>query len=242
MELRHKIRIIAYLLFSAVSLTAQAVAVSPESLDTELSHSISDSTLFIRAQLAYSRGLYQSAFDLAERITNPTDRVFLLQGKCAHILTKPHTARGYLANVTDPELLPMAQLGLAEIYCYDIIDPDSCERYSAIVSGMPYLSRFVDLERPSEVFDEIAEETAEEIPEGWTLQFGAFSARSLAEQMAIKVRGEGLTPFIVPEERGGELLFFVYGGQFVTKGEAAARADALAGELIAKVVEVPMHQ
>lgn len=242
MNFRHVIRIIAFSLFAAMTLTAQITSLSPESLDTELSKSISDSTLLIRAQLAYSRGLYKNAFDLADRIESPSDRVYLLQGQCSHILAKPHTARGYFAKVSDPELLPLAQLGLAELYCYDIPDPDSCERYRAIVDGMDYLSRFVDLTRPVEATTIDTFSVPEEIPEGWTLQFGAFSMKSLADQMAVKVRAEGLTAFIVPTERNSDKLFYVYGGQFTSKGEAAARADALAGEMVVNVVEIPDKQ
>ncbi len=242
MKFRHVIRITAFSLFAAITLIAEATSVSPESLDTELSKSINDSTLLVRAQLAYSRGLYQNAFDLADRIDSPSDRVYLIQGQCSHILAKPHTARGYFARVSAPELLPLAQLGLAEIYCYDVPDPDSCERYRAIVDGMDYLSRFVDLARPVEATTVDTLSVPEETPEGWTLQFGAFSMKSLADQMAVKVRAEGLTAFIVPMERDNKELFYVYGGQFTSKGEAAARADALAGEMAARVVELPVKQ
>lgn len=236
---RHAIRNIAFLLFATIASMAEVTTVSPESLDTELSKSVSDSTLFVRAQLAYSRGLYQNAFDLADRIESPSDRVFLIQGECSHILAKPHTARGYFAKIRDPDLLPLAQLGLAEIYCYEVHDPDSCKKYRKIVEEMGYLSRFVDLSQPVEATPTDTSFTPSETPEGWTLQFGAFKMHSLAEQMAVKVRAEGLTPFIVPMERDSEKLFYVYGGQFTTKGEAAARADALAGEMVAKVVELP---
>ncbi len=241
MNFRHVIRFIILPLFAVFASMGDVGPVSPESLDTELSRSVNDSTLFVRAQLAYSRGLYQNAFDLAERIEQPTDRIFLMKGICSHILTRPHSARAFFARMGDPELLPLAQLGLSEIYCYSIPDPDSCDKYSSIVYGMPYLSRFVDLEYSEEGVSSDSTYN-EEGAEGWTLQFGAFGIKSLAEQMAVKVRAEGLSPMIIPVEREGETLYFVYGGVFTTKGEAAARADALAGEMVTKVVELPEKQ
>jgi|GEM_PF-2546995 len=212
--------------------------VNPESLEVALAELDSDSTLAVRARLAYARGLYHSAKDLAERISSPTQADILLLGQCCHVLAQPHAARGYFSRVTDPGHLPIALLGLAELYCLYIPDADSCERYIDIVDGMGYLSRFVMLDMP--VGDVEIEIEPEEVHLGaWTLQFGAFQMETLAQQLAVKVRKEGLRTWIVPVEVEEITMFYVFGGEFATKGEAAAQADALAREFECRVVEMP---
>jgi len=235
---RHVFRVILVAFFATI-VFADANIVYPESLETALSGQVNDSTLYLRAQLAYSRGLYQTALDIADRIGSPGEDVLLLQGQCSHVLAKPHAARGYFAMITRDDLLPLAQIGLAEIYCWDIVDPDSCALYMILTKNMDYLSRFVELDIPMGTDSVAAVADTGEPVTGWTLQFGAFGLRSLAEQMAVKVRSEGLQVLIVPGERDGNELYFVYGGVFATKGEAAARADALAGEFVCNIVEYP---
>ncbi len=225
-------------LVAAIALAAP-VAVNPESLDNAMAEIEGDSTLSVRAQLAYARGLYHSAKDLAERIENPTQADLLLLGQCCHVLARPHAARAYFSRIDDQKLKPMALLGLAELYCGDIADPDSCRYYMNIVDEMEYLGRFVELTMPQE---DAKHQPAleEEVLGPWTLQFGAFEMKSLAQQMAIKVRKEGIRVLIVPEIGiGGKEMFFVYGGDFATKGEAAARSDALAREFECRVTNMP---
>ncbi|MCK5832593.1 hypothetical protein KAH81_02885, partial [bacterium] len=117
------------ILILCVSLFGIAVSINPESLDVTLSEMESDSTLAIRARLAYARGLYHSTKDLTERISEPTQSDKLLLGQCCHVLAQPHAARGYFSSITDLELIPLALLGLAELYCGDIPDIDSCMKY-----------------------------------------------------------------------------------------------------------------
>ena len=216
-----------------------AVPVNPDSADAELATMEGDSALALRAEMAYARGLYHTAKDLAERIEDPTQENLLLLGQCHHVLARPHAARGYFSRITDPDLRPVAALGLAELYCGDLADADSCAQYRRIVSEMDYLSRFVELTMPGGSAESIDSVAAEEPGGAWTLQFGAFSMESLARQLAIKIRREGLKPVIVPREDSGDTLYIVYGGNFTTKGEAAARADAMAKEFACKVVEKP---
>ncbi|RKZ31195.1 hypothetical protein DRQ36_03010 [bacterium] len=224
--------------FLAIAVAQQAAIVNPEEMDISLSQAVCDSTLSVRAELAYARGLYQSAKDLAERIESPTQKDLLFLGQCCHVLAQSYAARGYFARVTDAEYLPLAQLGLAELYCGDIADPDSCARYIELVEQMDYLDRFVELSIPGGNVPPVRD-TIEETSGRWALQFGAFSMMSLAEKMAVKVKGEGLKTWIVPVEQGGDTLYLVYGGSFATKAEAAARADALAKEFACKVTPMP---
>ncbi len=239
-DFRHIIRLSGLLLLFAVGfLPGEAAVVYPESLETVLASMDSDSALELRAELAYSRGLYQTARDLAERVGNSSQKAFFILGQCNHVLAKPYAARGFFAMIDDSFYLPLARLGLAEIYCYDVIDGDSCRKYMALTEEMDYLGRYVELRMPDSLAPEAIVDGIDSTAGAWTLQFGAFGMRSLAEQMAIKVRGEGIRSWIVPIEREGKKLFFVYGGTFVTKGEAAARADALAKEFATKVVGMP---
>ena len=221
----------------AAAAIAAPVAVNPESLENALASTSGDSALSMRAQLAYARGLYHFAKELAERIDEPKQSDILLLGQCCHVLAEPFAARGYFSQIDDPALQPVALLGLAELYCGDIADSDSCEHYMEIVDGMDYLKRFVELTLPQG--EAVPRSEEERVAGPWTLQFGAFKMQSLAQQMAIKVRKEGLRVRIVPKESDEGTLFFVYGGDFATKGEAAARSDALAKEFVCRVVEMP---
>ncbi len=239
LKFRHMIRLYwTIALFTILASSLFSIAINADSLETELSYVEGDSALSARAELAYARGLYHASKDLLERIKSPMQADLLLLGLNCHILAKPYAARGYLAQIVAPEYLPLAMLGLAELYCGDIADPDSCARYIEIVEQMDYLGRFVELRMPDG--SEPSEmDTATTITGPWTLQFGAFAMRSLAEKMAVKVHQEGIVAIIVPQERDDGTLYFVYGGSFLTKAEAAAQADALAKEFVCKVVQMP---
>jgi len=230
--------IITLVLLIALFCAGEAKEIYPDSLDDLLGAEKTDSALSIRAELAYARGLYQAANDLASRIDKPSQKDLFILGQTCYVLAESHAARGYFARIDDPEYLPLALLGLAELYCGDIADEDSCIRYKAIIKNMDYLSRYVRLEIPGEGNKEIEE--SESMIEGqWTLQFGAFKMKSLAEQMAVKVKKEGIFTWIIPRDLDGEILYFVYGGNFDNKEDAQARADALAKEFACDAVMMP---
>ncbi len=228
-----------FILTICASLFGGVVSVNPESLEIALAEHDSDSSLSVRARLAYARGLYHSAKDLAERISEPSQSDILMLGQCCHILAQPHAARGYFSRITDPDISPLATLGLAELYCGDIADRDSCQKYIGLISGMDYLSRYVSLALPNGDASESAVEETDEHFGSWTLQFGAFEMESLARQMAVKVKQEGLRTWITPIISEGKTMFYIFGGEFATKGEAAAQADAMAREFECQVVEMP---
>jgi hypothetical protein len=216
------------------------VQIDPDSLNDVLSADSTDSSLIIRAEIAYARGLYQASRDLLDRVKNPGQREILLRGQCSHILAESQRAMADFRLITDPDFQPMAILGIAELFCGDLPDPDSCARYSRLIAQMDYLKRFVELEIPKKGMPadkNVVKEPNDSIPDGWTLQFGAFSMRSLAEKLSEKVRKEGLYSWIDEEAGEDGILYLVFGGNFSTKNEASARADALAKEFTCKVVE-----
>lgn len=226
------------IIFISAVCFAGAVPVNPDSLDEALSVDTSDSAMFIRAQLAYSRGLYQTAKELIERKKTHTRADLLMMGQCSHILAQALSARSFFLKANELNTDDLALLGLGELYCGDFPEKDSCAQYIKIIEKMSYLKRFVSLKIPEKNHDErppISENNF--LPDAWTLQFGAFSMKSLAEKLSEKIKKEGIESWIFEQNNNGNITYFVYGGRFATKGEAAAQADALAKEYTCKVVE-----
>jgi len=232
-------RYILLILFFFVSvLSGYIPVVNPDSLDYYLSQIQSDSSLEVRAELAYARGLYHTAKDHLERIESPSQINSLMLGQCCYVLAESYAAKAYFTGVKDGQHNGLAILGLAELYCGDLADTDSCLNYKPIVERFDYLKRFIELGSP-EGAAFIENDSTFTKPVGWTIQFGAFTMRSLAETLATKIRGEGLKVWIVPRGEGDDVMFIVYGGSFTDKKEAAARADALSKEYVCRVVEMP---
>lgn len=170
---------------------------------------------FEMGKLYYARGLYRQALGFFKNTNFGGDLRKLYIGLCYLVLDENDSAKSIISAISDTTLRPWSSAILGKI----------SGTKPVVIGRYRYLAGFWN------------EETGEKQKQGkFTIQFGAFSKKELAEALSEKLKSIGLEPYITEVKIGDRILFRVRHGHFNSKEEAEEVGEAIGDQFIFQVV------
>lgn len=170
---------------------------------------------FELGKLYYARGLYRQALGFFKNTDFGGDLRKLYIGLCYLVLGENDSAKSIVSTIADSTLRPWSSAILGKI----------SGTKPVVVGKYRYLSGFWGEETDNE-----------QGQDKFTLQFGAFSKRELAEALSEKLKAAGLEPYIMEVRISDKTLFRVRHGHFNSREEAEQVGEAIGDQFIFQVV------